>query len=130
MTIEPRPPIHPAPEEWPDVPHRDYHNEIRAERDKLRAEVERLRCLLSKDTNTVMIAHEDGDHQRLSREVGRITARAESAEAALATAREALVEAGAMLRNAYILSPDVSKVIYRVDAALAALPPTQETKDD
>jgi hypothetical protein len=33
---EPRPPIHPAENDWPAIPSRDYHNEIRAERDKLR----------------------------------------------------------------------------------------------
>jgi uncharacterized coiled-coil DUF342 family protein len=38
---EPRPPIHPTENDWP-TPHRDYHNEIRDERDRLHAEIEQI----------------------------------------------------------------------------------------
>jgi len=75
---EQRPPIHPAPNDWPEVPSRDYHNEIKAERDALRAEVERLKNQLSYF----------GDFTSQHRD--ELKARAESAERKLAMAKETL----------------------------------------
>lgn len=48
-------------------PHADLMIEAAAEIERLEAEVERLRGCLRERPNTFLIAHEDGDKQRLSR---------------------------------------------------------------
>ena len=47
------------------------------------AEVERLRSVLAKDDHTIMISFEDGDHQRLSRGVGKLQRENDSLRAKL-----------------------------------------------
>jgi len=64
--------------------------ELRRERDEARVEIERLRDCLRKDPMVLLIAHEDGDHERLSRATAKAIDRAEAAESLLAEAGKAL----------------------------------------
>lgn len=73
----------------------DAATAIQAQADALaeaRRENIRLSKLLRDDPKTILIAHEDGDHKRLSRAAAKAEARATTAEASLATMREALEE--------------------------------------
>jgi hypothetical protein len=63
---------------------------VAQERDAANVEIARLQAIVGKDPSTVMIAFEDGAHQRLSRAAGDAIRRAEAAEARIATARDAL----------------------------------------
>ena len=59
-------------------------------------ELERVRLvgIVERDPKTVMIAYEDGDHQRLARAASNALARADAAEGRLAKAVEALTPSG------------------------------------
>lgn len=65
---------------------------LRRERDDARTEIARLRDCLRDRPNTFLIAHEDGDHERLTRVAAKAIDRAESAKAEVARLREALTE--------------------------------------
>ena len=61
---------------------------VAQERDAANAEIARLQAIVGKDPNPVMIAFEDGAHQRSSRAAGDAIRRAEAAEARIASARD------------------------------------------
>lgn len=63
---------------------------LQSERSSREAEIERLRDCLRERPNTLLIAHENGDHERLTRATAKAIDRAEAAEAREAELRKAL----------------------------------------
>lgn len=93
---------------------------VAQERETKQAEIERLQAIVGKDPNTVMIAFEDGAHQRLSRAAGDAIRRAEAAEARLSSARDEGLEMAAAA---------IFPVLPLIAAAIRALKaPTEGTK--
>lgn len=65
---------------------------VAKERDKHLAEIARLRGILERDPNVVLIAHQDGDRERLARVTGKAIERAKRAEAERDEAKRALAD--------------------------------------
>lgn len=79
---------------------------------RLRAEIDRLRSIVEHDPRTIMLAYEDGDHERLARAASNAIERAETAEALAADRADKLeraVEEAALVCEAQaklFLSPE------------------------